>query len=756
MNDKQMMRRKKFNGLRKGSLLICRYRPLSLALAGCLAICSALPPATSAQSAARQAGPGQPDGLRPVDQVNVFLGTSGDHGQLSPAASYPFSMLSIVPQTDPWIHTGYEHYAKTFLGFAHSVFEGVGCEGSGANLLVKPFMGENPKDCPLIKTAEAGSPGYYSVAFEDGISAQFTVSRQEGIHQYIFPDRGTRHLKKAASSKNANQADEKRGLYFDLSHTRSNRFSAQAHQLSDKSISGWIEAGTTCSVGSYKIYYYIQLSQPVSWDSLGKHQFVARLKDNTSKVELRIGWSSTSTAYARAAVDQKSFPEIREKTAGVWNKELGRIAISEPKAGFDSTEAARAGLFYSLLYRVIQSPYQISEKDGHYSNTRGQVQKDIAQRYSGWSVWDNYRTQLPLLSLAYGHRYQDIVTSLAELYKNGKKDYATRHEPANTVRTEHTDIVLLDAYKKGYQVDFKSIIDSIKKEIDGLDLSHPDKALESSYDFWALGQIYQILGDKGNQDIYTKKAQEYKTVWQKEFADLSKRDIDKMGARGMYQGTVWQYRWLVPYDMQGLTALIGSRQKLEAQLDRFFDGDFYSQANEPDIAAPSLYNTTAHPSKAQALMHRYAVDTVTQFYFNGNSRGINPVIGPVYKNEPRAFLPTMDDDGGAMSGWFVFAGIGLFPACVGEPVYYLHVPLFEDLTLQTGYGKAGRKSLHIHVANFGPDNSYIQKVLFNGQPLQQNFLTAAQLSEGGELVIYSSDKPSDRPGIKQWISSVEK
>jgi len=701
----------------------------------------------------------QSGGSQPVDQVNVFLGTSGDHGQLSPAASYPFSMLSIVPQTDPWIHTGYEYYAKEFLGFAHSVFEGVGCEGSGANLLVKPFMGTDPKECQLIKDGEAASPGFYSVAFKDGIQAAFTVSSQEGVHLYQFPDKTV--------DQNGN-SQNKKGLYFDLSHTRANRFAAERHTTSGSTLSGWIEAGTTCSAGLYKIYYFIQLSQPVEWEMLGEHKLVAHLKGDTRKLTLRIGWSSTSADYAKAAITHQSFDEIRHSTAKEWNKALSRIAIPVPEYSHqkvDSIQMARRALFYSLLYRVIQSPYLISEKDGHFRNTKGQEQTALSKRYNGWSVWDNYRTQLPLLSLAYGDRYQDMVTSLAELYKNGKKDYATKNEPSNTVRTEHTDIVLLDAYNKGYQVDFAAIIDSIKNEVDRLDFSHPDKALESCYDNWALGQIYRVLGDKTNSKIYTDKALTYKTVWQKEFADLSKSDIDKMGARGMYQGTVWQYRWLVPYDMQGMTRLIGSADKLEKELDRFFKGNYYSQANEPDIAAISLYNTTAHPSKAQALMRRYAVDTVTQFYFNGNSRGINPIIGPVYQNRPRAFLPTMDDDGGAMSGWFVFSGIGLFPACVGEPVYYLHVPLFEDLTINVGRTvlsdkhiskeKEKEKLLHIHVNNFSPDNCFIQKVILNGKVLNQNYLTDQQLKAGGTLTIYSTDKPSDDKTNKEWISAIQ-
>ena len=684
---------------------------------------------------------GQKGTAQPADLVNVFLGTSGDHGQLSPAASYPFSMLSIVPQTSPWIHTGYEYYAKEFLGFAHTVFEGVGCEGSGANLLIKPFTGNNPDSCTLMKVSEDGHPGYYSVGFKNGLTAAFTVGQREGIHHYRFPERTT-------------EKNLPKGLVFDLAHTRANRFYREGHLLGTQTICGWIEAGTTCSAGKYRVYYAIHLNQAVRWDSVAAHKLVAHLNNKTELLELRIGWSSTSIKDARQAIDRRSFSEIKKATRAKWNNALSRIQLGLNNPAPDSVQRARSALFYSLLYRVIQSPYMISERDGRYRNTLGQLKEASTPHYSGWSVWDNYRTQLPLLSLVYGNRYQDIVNSLAELYNNGKKDYATFNEPVNTVRTEHTDIVLLDAFNKGYSVDFNQIIDSMQKEVDGLVGGHPDKALENSYDNWALSQVYKILGQQDKSEFYRHKTLEYKKVWRHDFADLSKKDVDRMGARGMYQGTIWQYRWLVPYDMQGLTKLIGSKSKLEQQLDRFFQGDYYSQANEPDIAAPLLYNITAHPSKAQALLHKYAVDTVTQFYFNGNSRGINPIIGPVYRNQPRAFLPTMDDDGGAMSGWFVFASIGLFPACVGSPVYYLHVPLFEDLKLQVGRSADEKRVLHIHVKNFHPGNVYIQKIIFNGKVLHQNYLLEEQIRKGGELVVYSSDKPFDDPRSKQWMSAV--
>ena len=55
-----------------------------------------------------------------TDYVNVFLGTSGDHGQMSPSATTPFNMMNLGPQTNPHQHTGYEYYAKQFDGFTHT------------------------------------------------------------------------------------------------------------------------------------------------------------------------------------------------------------------------------------------------------------------------------------------------------------------------------------------------------------------------------------------------------------------------------------------------------------------------------------------------------------------------------------------------------------------------------------------------------------------------------------------------------------
>lgn len=660
----------------------------------------------------------------PASLVNVFLGSSGDHGQLSPAASYPFSMMSIGPQTYPNTHTGYEHNASQFLGFTHNRMEGVGCMGSGGNLLVKPFVGRQPQQCQLTKAKEQASPGYYSIVFANGILAELTVNGKEGRHHYRFP------------------AGEK-GVYIDLAHHLANRFVAESHTVTGNALAGWIETGTTCNAGTYRVYYYLTADQPMQWKEGGSHTLTATALPEVTDLNVSVGFSSVSVDYAKAAISKAGFAQCKQASIGEWNRILSRIQVTGDK------ENER--LFYSLLYRTVQSPYAITEPDGTYRGNDGSLQHSTNTLYNGWAIWDNYRTQLPLLSIAYPEKYKGMTTSIADLYKYGKKDYATQHEPSNTVRTEHAIVVLLDAYRKGYAIAWDGIMDSLIKEVDALDYSHPDKALESSYDTWALSQILALQHQTALSEKYKQKALQYRDYWNREFKDLTRNDVDRMQARGMYQGTIWQYRWFVPFDVKGLINLMGGEQEYIAQLDRFFENDYYNHANEPDIQAPYMYNASAQPWKSQAYIHKYAADTVVQYYFNDNSRGIDPFVDRIYRNAPNTYIRTMDDDAGAMSAWYVLAACGLSPACVGWPVYYVSVPLFPSVTLQ----QSGNHSFIIQVKNYAPGNKYIQAIQLNGKSLHRNWLTHQELAAGGKLVITASAQPDTTVITDRWISAID-
>ncbi|HTN22280.1 MAG TPA: glycoside hydrolase domain-containing protein [Pelobium sp.] len=657
---------------------------------------------------------------KPTDFVNVFLGTSGDHGQISPSASYPFGMMSIGPITYPKTHTGYDFYAKEFLGFSHGRMEGVGCVGSGGNILIKPFS-DNIYE-KLIKVTEEGSPGFYQVGFKNGIKASFVVNNNLGVHQYFFPN-------------------GKKNLSIDLSSVLANGFHGEVHKIVGNQIEGSITSGTTCNAGKFKFYYSLKINGKVRWEELGNHKLVAHIESESNLVEVRIGISAVNTAYAKAQINTDSFISLKQATSDYWNQLLGKIEVRGDKE--------RTKLFYSLLYRSLQSPFKISETDGAYRANDGTQQQSEQVYYNGWAIWDNYKTQLPLFSLAFPSFFGDFSRSIASLYKYGKKDYATQHEPSNTVRTEHAVVVILDAINKGYKLPLLDITKPLQDEIDKLDFKSPDKALESCYDIWAFSQILLKIGEKEKSAVYLKKALAYKEYWEKDFQDLSRNDLDAMSARGMYQGTVWQYRWLVPFDIEGLKQLAGGDMAFTNQLDQFFDNDYYNHANEPDIQAPYLYNATQEPWKSQDLIRKIAIDTMVQHYFNDNSRGVGSYIGHIYNNRPRAFLRTMDDDAGAMSSWFVLAGLGISPACIGEPVFYLHLPLFKSMRLKLKQNTY----LDIKIKNYNKTDRYISAVIFNGKKLERNWLSYEELMSGGTLQFLSTSTPNKTWGIKnQWIS----
>ncbi|PZR22658.1 MAG: alpha-mannosidase [Citrobacter freundii] len=660
----------------------------------------------------------------PADKVNVFVGTSGDHGQMSPGASSPFGLMSIAPQTYPNIHTGYEHKAKTFLGFTHNRFEGVGCTGSGGNIMITPWSG-TPDPSTLIKTEENASPGLYAAAFSNGIHAAFVVNGNTGIEDYRFP------IKQA------------KGFIIDLSHTLSNRFVAEEHTINNNSISGWVDSRTTCNAGTYRIYYFMIFDKKVKITETNAHSLLVDLDKNITSIQLKIAFSSVDVQHASDNISGTTSAMLLQQSKAAWNKELGLMTVKG--------DPAQEKTFYSFLYRTMQSPYLISEKDGSYRATDGSLQQSASPMYNGWAIWDNYRTQLPLLALMNPERYQSMVNSIAGLYKYGKRDYATQHEPSNTVRTEHAIVVLLDAYRKGFNVDFRSIRDSLVAEVDKLDFTHPDKALESSYDTWALSQILAITGDKALSDQYKIKAAQWKQYWDKDFKDLTKNDIDRIGARGMYQGTIWQYRWLVPFDGKGLIEQTGGETAYLQQLDEFFNKEYYNHANETDIQAPLMYNFTSRPWRSQELVRKYAADTVVQYYFNDNSRGIDPFIGRIYENKPDTYVRTMDDDAGAMSAWYVFAACGIMPACVGSPVYYLSVPLLQEIKI----ANAG-KSFTIQTKNGGLNNRYIQSIMLNGKPLLRNWISHEEIRKGGVMIITAGNKPNKNWGTsEQWIPSLD-
>jgi len=112
------------------------------------------------------------------------------------------------------------------------------------------------------------------------------------------------------------------------------------------------------------------------------HTLLISVPAKEKVVEISVALSSVSEQYAKQALFNGSFEQIKAKSDEGWNQMLSRITVKG--------DAERENTFYSLLYRTLQSPYVISEKDGTYRNTKGEDKRSEHTMYNGWAIWDNY------------------------------------------------------------------------------------------------------------------------------------------------------------------------------------------------------------------------------------------------------------------------------------------------------------------------------------------------------------------------------
>jgi putative alpha-1,2-mannosidase len=309
-------------------------------------------------------------------------------------------------------------------------------------------------------------------------------------------------------------------------------------------------------------------------------------------------------------------------------------------------------------------------------------------RYTSWALWDNYRTQLPLIALIDPARAADIARSLVALYGEGKQRWSTRTEPFLTVRTEHAGVALLDFYRRGITgFDARAALAGMVRESDMLQRDTPDQQIEAAYDDWAVAELATELGETAIAARFRAKALSYRPMWRSVFETLG-ADADVVKARGLYQGTLWQYRWAPVFDLDWMVATLG-RERFLRELDTFFADGLYNMTNQPDIQVPWLYARLGQPEATRRLVHRYLTEPVDHPYTNAGKRPM-PYRGRSFALAPRGYADGMDDDAGAMAAWYIFGALGRYPLVPGTPDFVYTTPLVKRFTLTEEHPQGSR------------------------------------------------------------------
>ncbi len=709
----------------------------------------------------------------PVDRVDLFIGTAGDHGQVYPAAEMPFGLIKLGPDTYPGAvtgsaHAGYDYDDRRILGFSHLRFSGVGNRGVGGNVLLLPTrygddLGAHAEGTPYDKASEQASPGYYRVDLsESGIRVELTATEHVGLHRYTFTGGGARWVR------------------IDLGRGFTPVRDAHCIVPSPDELVGEITSSQMSAHGWYRVFFCIRFQHPfeelrfsqvsrdgrpfLSNDPGGLPVGLARLSEgDSSPVMVKVALSCISADQARRNLECEApdwdFDRLRNRCREAWARVLGRIELTGEDEPRD--------LFYSHLYRVCLSPFHATTKQGTYMGDDGEVHAaDGWTHYNGWSLWDTYCTKFPLLTLTEPGRMRDMMQSLtvtlskrlAQLPGGSFCDNGG-FSPTPTVRFELANTVLLDAHLKGiatldpeatYAVMREIALRQFAPPLDRLGFvpCRPDLTCEYAYDNWATAEMARALGKDDDVATFAARAGFYRNAWD---ADLGfYRARDKQGRwldfpddptvideQYVYEGSMWHWRWVVVHAVADVVALMGGRRRFIEDLTYFFENDLHNHGNEPGIHAPWLFAAAGAPWLSQKWVHRVLAEPMVQRYGTHNALP-EPFYGRIYRNEPEGFIPEMDDDDGCMTAWYVLSSMGLFPVCVGRPMYALGTPLFEEVVLHHETGRDFR----VVTRGLSDTDVYIQSVRLNGQPIDRPWILHREIVDGGTLEIQAGSEPN--------------
>ena len=713
-----------------------------------------------------------------IRYVDPNIGTGG-HGHTYPGATVPFGMVQLSPDngTEGWDWcSGYNYADSTIAGFSHMHLSGTGC-GDWCDISVMPNISPIPDTASHFKVKfshknEEKWTGYYCVTLDNGIKVALTATEHCGLHYYSFP----------LGSKPVIRFNM--GFMINYDSTTESVIT----QLNDSTIVGY--RYSTGWAKMQRVYFAARTSVP--FEKLHTY-YDERCKDKKGKshvmnaqmifpdllgipVFMKVGLSTVSTDKALLALKEVKgeFATIVKTDAIKWDKELSKIDVQ-------TSDDKLKRIFYTALYHTCMAPVLYSDADGEYQNAKGQKLKmKNGQRYTVFSLWDTFRGLNPLFTLTQPTRNVDILNSMLAFYdENGLLpvwDLSTYE--TGCMSGYHAVPVLADAVLKNtpgldaervYEAMKKSAFQKIRGTQEYIKYGYlpQDKGsysvtitLEYAYDDWCIAQVAKKLGKTKDYDLFMKRSQAYKKLFDKSTGFIRGKNADgkwvvpfdpyltSTEGKSMYEeGNAWQYTFFVPHDVRGLAKEYGSYDKFIQKLDSLFTvtSSVKGESAPPDVSG--LIGQYAHgnePSHHIAYMYTFvgaAWKTQEKIRF---------IIDSMYHDAPDGYAG--NEDCGQMSAWAVWSMMGLYPANPANGEYVFGSPMFDNVTIKLSSGKR----FTIKTQNNAKDHPYIQSVTLNGEAYNKTYIDHETLMKGGVLEFVMSATPNKEWGSKpeSWPSSV--
>ncbi len=701
--------------------------------------------------------------------VDPFIGTDNG-GNLVPGPQVPFGFAHPSPDTARQDTSGYIS-SEPIIGFSQTHVSGTGGGSKYGNFRITPQVGPPaPEDLASPKAEEAAAPGYYSVQLtRPGVRAELTATRLVAVHRYTFPaTTQAQLLLDLAAVANPGSPARQTPVECTARFVGPNRLEGTGNF-----IGGW-------NPSPYTLHFALEFSQPFTAHGVwrGKQLYADQTLVNAERtaagvwatfdtaaggpvIEVKVGLSFVSPAQARANLEHETaganFDTIRGRAEALWQEALAKITVE------GGTPEERR-MFHTALYRVHSMPHDLTGENAWWDSPEPHYE-------DFYCLWDTFRCLHPLLTLIAPGRQRDMVRSLVDTYRHTGWMPDARIAGANGMIQggSNADVLVADALVKGLDgIDYATAYAAMRKNAE-VESSRPlyegrelrdylrlgyvsldtprsaSRTVDYSYNDFCLALVAQRLGHAADAARYFARASNWTNLWDAETHSIRPRhangrwmenysptaNYSTMSARfawwgaPYYEGTGYQYATSVPQDPYALVSRLGGDAPFAEWLDVFFGlkpgaasldpKGLYTHDNEPDLLAAYLYLYAGRPERTQALVRR--------------------ILAGEY-HPGRGGLPG-NDDGGAMSSWYVWNAAGLYPNA-GQPLYYIVSPIFTRTTIDLGGGRV----FVIAAAQASAENKFIQDATLNGQPLQRAWLTHAEITAGGTLTLRLGAQPS--------------
>lgn len=701
------------------------------------------------------------------------MGTGGFaffHGAAFVGACVPHGLAKVGPDTrgDQYGDLSFIHYSgywagdDTITGFSSLHMHGVGVRDWGSLILMpvnttdSSALTREGMQSRFAKKGEVVSPGFYGVTLQKpGVKVELTASTHAAHHRYTFPDGATPLV----------VLDLSRGL------GTTNVSEQVLTEVDGTTLRGQLRVKGSFSdgFGGNLVFFELRTSRPYSvvQRSADGHVVELSFASASEPVELMVGLSLSSAAGATANLTAEmpgfDFAEHRSAAEAAWRTRLKRVTV------FGGSEADRA-TFYSALRMAFLMPTTISDVDGAYvfGGEAGRV-TDGAPQLSDFSLWDTYRVTQPLYTLVAEDSAKHSVDSLLRMAANrrGLPRWPQATGEAGTMVGAPADVVLADAVLRGVPgLDGEAIWRELTTEADAtpalgsrrdmgsyrtlgfVPLEESARSVGVTVEYahadFALANLGHALGHDAEAARYETRAHGWRGLFDSSTRVLRPRTQSGALTTAPYTLENWdgyaeanalQTTFMPWWDLDGMDSLFGSRDAFVSELEAFFDASppehaaaiaqstpelrwleryHYWPSNEPDVHAPFIFAAAGRPE----LTAKWS-DWSRRTFYSAEADG----------------LPG-NDDGGAISGFYVFAALGLFPIA-GTDEWVIGSPLFPKVELALPNGR-----FTIEAKGVSAENLYVQSATLNGAPLERPRLHQADLKADGALVLVMGATPS--------------